>query len=282
MNVTPDSLLRKASDIGSLPTIYAELDRKINDPLSNLEDIATILMDDAGLSARLLRLANSAMYNFPSKVDTITRAITIIGTKQLRDLSLATSVVAMFKGIDQSIIDMEAFWKHSIGVGIAARVIATYQVEPNVERFYLMGLLHDIGRIIMYTQIPEIMADLIASSHENQRPLFEQEREVLGFEHSKMGQLLLQNWKLPIPITDAVAHHHHPMRSRTYSKEASIVHIADLLINAIQIGSSSGIPTVPKLDEKAWDSIGLSSALVPDILEHTEIQYRDAVEIFLQ
>lgn len=281
MNITADSLVRKAHDIGSLPTIYSELDRKINDPLSNLEDIANILLDDAGLSARLLRLSNSAMYNFPSKVDTITRAITIIGTKQLRDLALATSIIAQFKGIKQSIIDMEDFWKHSIGVGIAARVIATYQVESNVERFYLMGLLHDIGRIIMFTQIPAVMADLIVNCKEERQLLYEQEREALGFEHSKVGQLLLKNWKLPMPIVEAVGHHHHPFRSRTYSHEASVVHVADTLINAIQLGSSSGIAIVPKLDERAWDNIGLSSALIPDILAHTEIQYRDAIEIFL-
>ena len=144
MNVSAEGIVRKSFDIYSLPTIYEKLDREINDPLSNLEDMANILLDDSGLSARILKLTNSAMYNFHSKDDTITRAITIIGTTQLRDLALATSVVSLFKGIDSSILDMEDFWKHSIAVGIAARVIATYRSEPNVERFYLMGLLHDV------------------------------------------------------------------------------------------------------------------------------------------
>jgi putative nucleotidyltransferase with HDIG domain len=281
MNITPEGLVRRVSDVYSLPTVYTELDRKINDPLSSLEDIAEILMGDAGLSARLLRLANSAMYSFPSKIDTITRAITIIGTNQLRDLALATSVITLFKDIDQTKIDMESFWRHSIAVGIASRVIATYQVEPNVERFYLMGLLHDIGRLIMLNQIPDVMSELVDQCQDQQKLLYLQEEEVLGFEHGRVGKLLLQEWKLPVQIVEAVSHHHHPLRSRNYFAEASVIHIADLLGNGIQLGSSSGIPLAPMLDAKAWECLGLSSALVPDILERMEVQYHDVVETFL-
>lgn len=280
MNISAEGLIRKTAHIYSLPTIYSELDREINNPLSNLEDLVAILLDDSGLAARLLRLTNSAMYNFPAKVDTISRAITIVGTNQLRDLALSTSVLSQFKGIDQSIIDMEEFWKHSIGVGIAARVLATYQAEPNVERFYLMGLLHDIGRLIMFTQIPAVMAGLIKQCNEQQQLLHLQEQELLGFDHSEVGRLLLQSWKLPAPICNAVGHHHHPLRCRAYPNEAAIIHVADILTTGIQLGSSSGTPFVPKLVEQAWDTIGLSAALIPDILGHIETQYHDTVDIF--
>ena len=280
MKITPDSLVQKASQLYSLPSVYTELDRKINDPLSNLEDVASILLNDPALSARLLKIANSSMYNFPSKIDTITRAVTIIGTKQLRDLALATSVIALFDGIDPSKIDMEAFWRHSIAVGITARTIATYQAATNVERFYLLGLLHDIGRLIMLTQIPEVMTDLIDRCS-NQQLLYEQEKKVLGFEHGEVGQLLLKSWNLPIQITEAVGHHHNPLHSKVSSHEAAIVHVADILVSGIQLGSSNGTSLVPPLNEKAWKSIGLSSAITSDLLELVETQYRSVVEIFL-
>ena len=281
MTVTAEGLVRNASTLYSLPTIYAALDQKINDPLSNLNDIATILLDDSALSARLLRLVNSAMYSFPSKVDTISRAITIIGTKQLRDLALATSVIAMFDGLEESGVDMNSFWEHSIAVGIAARTLATYQNEPNVERFYLMGLLHDIGRVIMFIQIPQVMSESIDHCEKTHTLLYEHENETLGFEHGEVGMRLLSSWQLPVPIVEAVGYHHHPLRSRSYMRESSVVHIADIISNGIQLGSSSGMEMVPKLNEKSWESLGLSSALMPDILEHIEMQYRDAVEIFL-
>jgi putative nucleotidyltransferase with HDIG domain len=281
MKITPEDLVHRSADIGTLPNIYIELDREINNPLSHLEDVAAIILDDTGLSARLLKLANSAMFKLPSKVDTITRAITLIGTKQLRDLALSTSVISMFNGIDQSAINMEEFWKHCISTGIAARILATYQSESNVERFYLMGLLHDIGRLIMFLGIPEIMSDLITRSANEKRSLNELEMEVLGFGHGMVGQLLLRHWKLPPPITDAVGHHHYPLRSREYYREASVIHVSELLSNSIQFGSSGGISIAPKLDVKAWDNIGLSSTLVPNMLQHIESQYSDAVEIFL-
>ncbi len=280
MKFSADDIVQKSSGIYSLPTIYVKLDREINDPLSNLEDLAKILLDDAGLSARLLRIANSAMYSFPSTIDTVTRAITIIGTNQLRDLALATSVITLFKGIDESVINMEDFWKHSIAVGIAARVIATYRAEPNVERFYLMGLLHDIGRILMYIQIPELLSDLIEQCKENNSPLYKLEKQILGFEHGTVGSLLLREWGLPVAIIAAVENHHKPTVSGMHMVDSSIIHIADLLANSMQLGTS-GISIVPPLNEKAWESIGLPSALVPDMIEHLESQYRDAVEVFL-
>lgn len=281
MSISPEGLVHNSIELYSLPTIYLALDREINTPLSNLQDIANILLDDANLSARLLRLTNSAMYNFPSKVDTISRAITIVGTDQLRDLALSTSVLTLFSGIDAALVNMEEFWRHSIGVGIAARVIATYQSEPNVERFYLMGLLHDIGRLIMFAQIPERMSGLIEQGKTQQQLLHRLEEEQLGFDHGAVAMQLLQNWKLPAPIREAVGYHHHPLRSRAHSREASIVHVADLLVHGLQLGSSSGIELVPTLSEPAWQNIGLSAALLPDILGHIEHQYHDVVEIFL-
>lgn len=281
MTYSAATIVRKSSGVYSLPTIYEQLDRQINDPLNNLEDIANTLLEDAGLSARLLKLANSAFYSFPSKVDTVTKAVTIIGTNQLRDLALATSVISLFKGIDSSLIDMQEFWKHSIAVGIASRVIATYRSDHNVERFYLMGLLHDIGRILMYIQIPDTMSDLIKESISSHVPLYKLEKKILGFDHGTIAQILLNEWKLPQLISTAVENHHYPTKSVTYNLEASVIHIADLLINSIQLGTSSGVSTVSPLNSKAWDAVGLSSALVPDLLTRVESQYQDTVEVFL-
>jgi len=281
MKYSSETIVKKSSGVYSLPTIYEKLDRQINDPLNNLEDIANTLLEDAGLSARLLKLANSVLYSFPSKVDTVTKAVTIIGTNQLRDLALATSVISLFDGVDSSIIDMEEFWKHSIAVGIAARVIATYRSEPNVERFYLMGLLHDIGRILMFIQIPESMAEIIKESKTSHQPLYKLEKKHFGFDHGETGHLLLNEWKLPNVISAAVANHHYPTKSIAYNHEAAVIHIADLLINSMQLGTSSGISIISPLSNEAWNLVDLSSALVPDLLIRIESQYMDAVEVFL-
>jgi len=281
MKYSAEKIVQNSSNVYSLPTIYAELDRQINDPLNNLEDIANTLLEDAGLSARLLKLANSALYSFPSNIETVSKAVTIIGTNQLRDLALATSVTSLFEGIDDSIVDMVEFWKHSIAVGIAARVIATYRYEPNVERYYLMGLLHDIGRILMFIQMPDTMSELIKKCKANVQPFNGLEKEALGFDHNKIGQLLLSEWKLPQGIIDAVSYHHAPMKSQLYTLEASVIHLADLIINSMQLGSSDGVSVISPLNNKAWELVGLSSAQVPDLVARIDSQYSDAIEVLL-
>lgn len=280
MKLTPEELVARCNAITSLPVIYQRLDEAINDPYSNLSHIADILLEDSAMSARLLRLANSAMFSFPSRVETVSRSITIIGTKQLRDLVLATSVIEVFKNIPQEYVSMESFWRHSIATGISARVIATYRREANVERFYVLGLLHDIGRLLMYLQIPELANQAIVLSASSQIPLYQAERQLLDFDHAAVGSELLRKWRLPVSLQEGVAYHHTPHLATRYSEDAATVHIADIVANAFKMGSS-GEPTVPPFVPQAWERLGLPVDQLPYIAEQLEAHYSAAVDIFL-
>jgi putative nucleotidyltransferase with HDIG domain len=280
MKQTPEELMARCNAITSLPVIYQRLDEAINDPYSDLSRIAAILSEDSSLSARLLRLANSAMYSFPSRVETVSRAITIIGTKQLRDLVLATSVIEQFRDIPKELVNMESFWRHSIATGISARVIATYRREANVERYYVLGLLHDIGRLIMYLQIPQKANQAIELSADSRIPLYQAERQLLEFDHAAVGSALLKKWKLPDSLQEGIAYHHKPQQASCYPEDAATVHIADIVANAFKLGSS-GEPTVPPFDESAWKRLGLTIDQLPHIAEQLETQYSAAVDIFL-
>src|SRR3972149_10468155 len=114
MQRSAESLVKGALKVVSLPEVFIRLNEAINNPYNNLSDIADIISDDTGLAARMLRVANSAMFNFSSPVVTISHAVTIIGTRQLRDLVLATYAIQAFKGIPGDLVDMKSFWKHSI------------------------------------------------------------------------------------------------------------------------------------------------------------------------
>ena len=155
MSADVSELLRGNDNIPSLPTIFYQINEAVGDPRSSMRDIAQIISADQSLSARLLRLVNSAFFGFPSKIDTISHAVTIIGTKQLRDLALATTVIQMFKGIPNDLIQVKSFWQHSIGCGIGSRLLASFQKMANVEHFFVSGLLHDIGRLILYSNKSE-------------------------------------------------------------------------------------------------------------------------------
>lgn len=280
MILDPEILVQKTKVISSLPLVYTRIQEAVNDPHSSNRDIANIISEDPGLAARLLRMSNSPFFGFASKIDTINRAVTVIGTKQLCDLVLATSVMRLFHGVSPELVCMESFWRHSVACGVAARILATYRREPNVERFFVAGLLHDIGRLIIFMQIPEIALKVLKEAHSRAALLYEVESEVLGFDHAAVGGALLTQWWLPQHTVDAVAYHHHPSNSPNEHIDAALVHIADLIVNAMCIGTS-GERFVPPLDLRAWESIGLPVSVLSPTLTQLERQYSEAIGVIM-
>lgn len=144
-------IVGRAKHIASPPVVYEKLMGVMENPRRGLGEVAKVLQEDPGLTTRLLRIVNSSFYSFPRQIETVEQAVRIVGTSQIRELVLATSVVSLFQGIDAQHVNMESFWEHSLATGVAARVMAGYQRQPNVERFFVFGLLHDIGRLILFS-----------------------------------------------------------------------------------------------------------------------------------
>lgn len=276
----PAMIIRGITKVASLPTIFVKLDEAINSPRSTNKDLARIISEDTAMAARLLRIANSALYNFPAKVDTVTHAITVIGINQLRDLVLACSVIRMFDNVPETLVSMESFWRHSIACGIAARALAALRREQNVERFFVTGLLHDIGRLLMFMELPKDMPVVMAEREKSLELLYKVEHELLGFDHAKLGGLLLKAWQLPERLEEAVAYHHVPSRAKKFPTEAAVIHIADALANALRLGSS-GEKYVPPVNEQAWEAIGLPVSAVATVVEQVDVQYKDAITFIL-
>jgi len=281
MKVQPRKLVVDARIVPSLPIIFAQINKVINDPVSTTTTIADVVSNDTGLSARLLRMANSAFFSFPSRVDTISEAAIVIGFEQIRDLALATTVIEVFRGVPKRLVDMKSFWHHSVACGIAARVVAIDRREANVERHFVAGLLHDIGRLIMFLKTPDEAAVALRRSKTRGELLYQAEREVFGFDHGEVGGELLRHWKLPVTLIEPVAFHHRPLEARQAPVEAAIVHLADIIANAMQLGSS-GERWVPPLVSEAWDRLGLTTSVLEPTLREVERQFDDTIEIFLE
>ncbi|MBF0558066.1 MAG: HDOD domain-containing protein [Nitrospirae bacterium] len=274
------SLISENIKLFSLPSIFLRLNDAINDLRSSVTDIGNIISEDQGLTVRMLKLANSPLYGFPSRIETISKAVLIIGTKQIRDLTLATSIIRVFKGIPEDFITMETFWRHSIACGVIARIIAGYRREPNVETFFTAGILHDIGRLVMYTKIPAECSNILSQVAKNPQLLFKAERERLGFDHADVGGLLLKEWKLPQNLTEAVAYHHNPDKASQYPVEAAAIHIADILAHAMQLGSS-GEKYVPSLSEEAWAKLSFPTSMLPFLFKQGSQHVDIAMQIIL-
>ncbi len=279
MTITAKSLVDISSDISSLPTIFHQINQAVEDPEITFSEIARIISGDPSLSGRLLRLANSSFYGFSSRIETISHAITIIGMAQLRDLVLATTVVSQFKNVPSSIIDMESFWKHSVACGLTARIIAVYKKEFNTERYYVLGMLHDLGRLLMLLNIPDVVKDALNTCAAEKKLLFKTEMETLEFDHAEVGGELLKEWNLPSSLIEPVRYHHNPSAAPQFQMETAIVHTADLIVHALELGNS-GDSFVPPLDPKAWDKIQIPSSLISNIVDQVNVQFPDVVRAF--
>lgn len=281
MNLDLHSLIRDNIKVYSVPTIYISLNNAMNNPRSSVTEIGRIISEDQGLTARMLKLANSPLYGYPSRIETISQAVLIIGTKQIRDLALATSVISLFKGIPGGLVSMDTFWRHSIACGVIARVIAGYQRKPNIERFFTVGVLHDIGRLLLFSSAPEEFKKIMTCSKEEKKPLFRLERAKLGFDHSDVGGALLKNWKLSSSLTELVAYHHNPLKAAQHPGETAVIHISDVIAHALQTGNSGDF-LVPPLQEQAWGQLKLPIGILPYIVEQSMQQFDIVAGVILQ
>ena len=276
----PVNLVKGVVKVASLPSIYLKVEEAVNSVNTSNQAIADIVSEDTALAAKLLRLANSAMYNFPSKIDTVSQAITIIGTRQLRDLVLACSVVSVFKDMPADLVDMESFWRHSIACAVSARLLSGYRRDANIESAFVAGLLHDIGRLILYKEMPDSMTECIDQAQTNVENLVVAEKRVLGFDHAMVGGLLLKEWKLPPRLVETTTRHHMPARSVTYPAESATIHIADLICASLRMGTS-GERRIPKLDGRGWENLGLSVDVLDTLVDELQTQYSSAVDFVL-
>lgn len=276
--ISLDRLVEETSTVYSLPLFYEHLNEAINHPRSSIDDIARIITEDQGLTARLLRLSNSPMFGCYERVDSITKAVTIIGTQQLRDLALAASVMGVFKGIPEELMNMTSFWRHSIACGIIARSLAVYRRESNVERLFVAGMLHDVGHIVLASARPEISRELLETQRDTGRFYLELERERLGFDHAELGGALLKKWKIPASIAEPVSYHHNPGSAEQFRLETALAHLADIICQAMELGQGAEWG-VPPLNEPAWDRLGLSAQMLGAVLKQAEPQIAETFAI---
>ena len=278
--VRPADLVRGADAVKSLPSIYHRMREVVDHPHSSVEDVARVVTEDPNLTVRLLGLVNSAFFGFPEKIDTISRAVTIVGTQQLCDLTLSVAVVRLFNEIPQELVDMESFWRHSVACGVTSRLLAIERCERNTEQFFIAGLLHDIGSILLYLEAPKMAKKSLLRAQRRREPLITAERHILGCDHAEVGLHLLETWAFPEVLQHAVGYHHEPLGTRRFPIEAATVHIADFVANALEFGSS-GETRVPPFHAQARKNLGLEVQSLRGLVEEVEGQYEEVVRAIL-
>ncbi|ALP52011.1 hypothetical protein Tel_02020 [Candidatus Tenderia electrophaga] len=264
MSKQASDLVKGIAKLASLPEVCVRVNELVDDPRSSAADIGRVISRDTALTAQLLRMANSAFYNFPSKVNSISRAITVVGERELRYLVLALSAVRTFSQIPVEIINMASFWRHSVYCGVLARLVASHCHVLHAERLFVAGLLHDVGMLVMMNRAPEQAKQALSRSEQEGRELPQVERELFGFDHADVGQALLQQWSIPAALCETVGCHHDVGRAEEARLDAAIVHIANVMANRAELPADHSGP-VPQVDALAWQITGLNEEKITAI-----------------
>jgi HD-like signal output (HDOD) protein len=265
-----EKLRRRLSSISNLPSpplVFTQITKVINDPKTTVKDIAAIMSEDAAMSAKVLRLSNSAFYGARSEITGIRQAILVLGLEAVKSLVLSSSVFDMFKSQKLDTEFQEAFWRHSLASALAGRMLikqhrALNSYDPEVA--FSAGLLHDIGKLIICCFMPEDHKRIKQQLQEQRLTDYQAEELVVGYPHTLVGRMLAQNWKLPTPIQEAIEFHHSPAEpggeNGNYSR---VIHVADYLA---RLTFEKKLPTI-----EGWShlqpEIGAHLGLTPEVTE---------------
>jgi putative nucleotidyltransferase with HDIG domain len=258
---TPDAArirrqVERLRDLPTLPNVIQRIVDALDRPDVDLGWVAGLIETDQVLTAQLLRLANSAFYGLSGRIGTVSEALTVLGTTVSRGLVFSTSVLDLH-------IDLAGFWEHSIGTAVAAGAIAKHLGLKRPEEVSGAGLLHDLGKVVLYKQAPEAFAAVLARARDERIPFRDAERALLGVDHAEVASWLLTRWRFPVRVVEPVVHHHHPEMSRAVPVETAVVHVANTVVRAYGYGFG-GDRRVPPIAPAAWRRLGLA----PSDLDH--------------
>lgn len=253
--------INQVKGLVSPPDICIRIFELIESQMASTKQLGDVISQDPNLSARLLKIVNSPYYHFSNRIDTVSRAITVIGIRELSSLVLAVSAAKSFSNIPNELVNIDTFWRHSIYTALIARELAKRCDILHPERLFVAGLMHDIGSLIIYNRVPDVAKAILIQSNGNEQTLYQLEKDLLSTSHAQIGGLLLDSWMLPKILRDAIMFHHEPALCETAPVEATIVHIAEALANASIIGGyCSEACGQDEIAPEAWDTLRINPA----------------------
>lgn len=276
--ITIDKLVNDRLKLGTLPDIYYRIIEAIHDPNRSIADISDIVSKDPTLSAKVLQLVNSSFYSLLKQVDTLTRALALIGTNQLVTIVTGVSVVSIFDNISSRVLNMKMFWQHSVACGIVARLLASYLPGTvNSERYFVAGLLHDLGRLIMVQTLPEEYMDIFHQANSGNESLIQLEHSRFGFDHAELGAFLAEKWNLPLSLEKMIRYHHNP-NTLEQNLDPMIIYLSNLIVTGLDIGSS-GEFYVPTFQRKIWEQLQLNESVLEPLIVQLDHQLKDTTKL---
>jgi len=277
---TVEDFLTGEIDLCSPPEIFSRITQVLDDPLKNANDIAAIIGQDPSLSARMLKIVNSAFFGFPATIKTIEHAISILGNREVRMLVMTTSVVEKFSSMPNSILDMREFWMHSLKTALFAKFLADNHPKKRLlTSAFISGLLHDIGRLILYTKAPDLARAAALLAKADKISEIEAETSIFGFNHAELGGALLALWEIPLPIQNSASFHHQPTLATSDKDETNIIYLANKLAHADTTSEETIAATILP-EDKIWESIDMPYGIVVPASVQVKEQFNQTYTLF--
>lgn len=255
-------IIMDTKTLPTLPGVINKLNSLSENDKSSVQEMAKIVSSDQVLSARILRLANSPSYGF-YRVSTISNAMILLGVNVVKSLALSSSI---FEIMEKNSVGL---WEHSLGVGVAANLIARRLALPECEEISTAALLHDIGKVIVSLKCSEAEVQIRRAIRDQHVYMWEAEREIIDTDHAEIGGWLAKSWFLPDKLSEPIAFHHNVVQSENHRIKTAVVHIADVLIKASGFGNS-GDRYVPQIQKVAWDVLKLNDQILAELVEELE------------
>ena len=274
-------LIDEIDDLPTLPAVVTRLVGMVENPSTSAEDVNQLISQDPSLTAKILKLVNSAFYGFSRKISTVTEAVVILGFDTVKSLALSASVFDAFDGEEMEDFDRVGLWEHSIATGVGAELIAGRIRYPNMEEVMVAGILHKIGLVVIDIYFHDELIDILAYARKNNVTILKAEREILGVGHPAIGAWLAERWNLPEWITVAIAYYHDPFQAPEEDQQLPmLIHVGDVLARTNHIGWH-GDAVEPEFQEGVWEELGLNKEDIRSILNQLKENMEDA-EVFLE
>lgn len=281
MTLTASELVKDIGGLVTLPDVYLRISRLIDDPQSSTADIAKAVSQDPSFTVRLLRVANSSLYSFSSSVTTVAKAVSIIGTSQIRNLALSMSIANSFAGLPNELVSMKNFWRHSLFCALIARHLAKQVRRCDPDALLTAGLLHDIGELVIFNRLPGQATEalLMVLDSQDELPVYQAERQVIGFSHGEVGGELARLWNLPTLLEECIAHHHDVAAAKRHPREVALVHLANILALMAELDTLD-LADVPTIDPLAWELGGLDADCVESAVREAQAEIVVVEQLF--
>ena len=268
-------------DLPTMPEIAGKVVRAVDDPDSSIDDIRSLIDQDAAIAARILKISNSALYGFPSEIQSLSHAISLLGTMTVRNLVLAASMKETYKrfGLLEKLL-----WQHSALSGPTAAMLADYRgIAADPEIAFTAGLMHHIGKTALANSHRSEYERVMMTVYNEGRSFTEVENEVFGFSHAELGAAVVQQWGLPDTLVLTIQHHHNPGMLAELDDEVArmcaLITVTSLTLSKLGVGRSQPIEDLDLAAQPAWAFLDLNENDVEPILSACAERVKDSQDM---